>query len=95
MKTYNTFNVAVNTHLRCVPSVCSWLQYLLGHSVISVFKLVSIGLLTCDAVWTCSWIPSFQRNSSEDGSSMFFQNIGIYLQAHMVLNLEDKHLYQT
>jgi hypothetical protein len=57
----------------------------------------------CNAVWTCTWIQTFQRNilppylvvtpcglvgryqhfSPEDGGSMSFRNVGIYLQVHI------------
>jgi hypothetical protein len=52
------------------------------------FNYVNCGLLGCDAMQCCGWLPTYQRNipppSSrqkypENGSDMFLQNAGNYL----------------
>jgi hypothetical protein len=30
--------------------------------VLAAVKIVDGGLLSCDTMWTCKWVPAFQRN---------------------------------
>jgi hypothetical protein len=47
---------------------------------------VDVDLLGCNAVWTCVCIAYCHRIfSPEDEGSIFFRNVGIYLQVHTAL----------
>jgi hypothetical protein len=65
---------------------------LLSHRHVSPLEKkvnVDVGLLGCDAVWTCSCMQTFQKNillstSDIDGGSMFLMYISIHVSPHSI-----------
>jgi hypothetical protein len=49
--------------------------------VLRIMYVVCYGLLDCDAMYFCRWLPTF---CSEDRGNMFLQNVGNHLQDYMV-----------
>lgn len=64
-------------HHKCKPHVISYeiWGYHSGEDV-------DVGLLGCDAVWTCRRIPSASSFNPEDGDSIFLLSVGTFLQVH-------------
>jgi hypothetical protein len=79
----NFFNYV--DHCRSIDHFFPYMRY----EVPNVVKMSVLGLLGCNAMRTRMYILIIRKNilppHSEDGSSMFFQNIGIYLQVHTAL----------
>jgi hypothetical protein len=81
LKVFKYFGIILYVYTIMVPLLFLW------YLRFSQWWRCHVGLLSCNTMWTCRYVPVLWRNMlSENGDSMFIQNVGIYLLFHTVLH---------